>query len=89
MTSITRAGPRCVQELAAILAPQNRTQGRCVVFSFHNLNSSWSKAVLIFNNVLYGSNDFSTSFSRHGTPFLHIYEYPYHDDEMQTTLKSL
>ena len=30
MTSITWAGPRCVQEAAAILAPQNRTQGRCV-----------------------------------------------------------
>ena len=29
MTSITWAGPSCVQELAAILAPQNRTQGRC------------------------------------------------------------
>ena len=29
MSSITWAGPRCVQELAAILAPQNRIQGRC------------------------------------------------------------
>ena len=29
MTSITWAGHRCVQEPAAILAPQNRTQGRC------------------------------------------------------------
>ena len=29
MTSITWAGPRCVQGLAAILGPQNRTQGRC------------------------------------------------------------
>ena len=29
MTSITWAGPRCVHELATILAPQNRTQGRC------------------------------------------------------------
>ena len=28
MTSITWAGPRCVQELATILAPQNLTQGR-------------------------------------------------------------
>ena len=28
MTSITWAGPRCVQGLAAILGPQNRTQGR-------------------------------------------------------------
>ena len=27
--SITWAGPRCVQELATILAPQNRIQGRC------------------------------------------------------------
>ena len=32
MTSITWAGPRCVQEPAAILAPQNRTQGRCDVY---------------------------------------------------------
>ena len=29
MTSITWAGPRCVQELATILTPQNRIQGRC------------------------------------------------------------
>ena len=32
MTSITWAGPRCVQEAAAILGPQNRTQGRCVLY---------------------------------------------------------
>ena len=32
MTSITWAGPRCVQELATFLEPQNRTQGRCEVF---------------------------------------------------------
>ena len=30
MTSITWAGPRCVQELGTFLGPQNRTQGRCV-----------------------------------------------------------
>ena len=29
MASITWAGPRCVQELAAILGSQNRIQGRC------------------------------------------------------------
>ena len=29
ITSITWAGPRCEQELATILAPQNRIQGRC------------------------------------------------------------
>ena len=29
MTSITWAGPRCVQELATILKPQNRIQGHC------------------------------------------------------------
>ena len=29
ITSITWAGTRCVQEAAAILGPQNRTQGRC------------------------------------------------------------
>ena len=34
MTSITWAGPRCVQEAAAILGPQNRTQGRCELFLF-------------------------------------------------------
>ena len=33
MTSITWAGPRCVQEAAAILGPQKRTQGRCGMFS--------------------------------------------------------
>ena len=32
MTSITWAGPRCVQGLAAILGPQNRTQGRCDIY---------------------------------------------------------
>ena len=32
MTSITWTGHRCVQEPAAILAPQNRTQGRCAMF---------------------------------------------------------
>ena len=26
---MTWAGPRCVQELANILGPQNRTQGHC------------------------------------------------------------
>ena len=35
MTSITWAGPRCVQELATILAPQNRIQGRCDTISTH------------------------------------------------------
>ena len=30
MTSITWAGPRCVQDLGTIFGPQNRTQGRCV-----------------------------------------------------------
>ena len=34
MTSITWVGPRCVQEAAAILGPQNRTQGRCVVLLY-------------------------------------------------------
>ena len=29
ITSITWAGPRCVQEAATFLGPQNRTQGRC------------------------------------------------------------
>ena len=29
MTSITWAGAKCVQEAAAILGPQNCTQGRC------------------------------------------------------------
>ena len=31
MTSITWAGPRCVQEPAAILAPKNLTQGGSAV----------------------------------------------------------
>ena len=35
MTSITWAGPRCVQELATFLGPQNRTQGRCENYSAH------------------------------------------------------
>ena len=36
MTSITWAGPRCVQGLAAILGPQNRTQGRCeMLFEYY------------------------------------------------------
>ena len=33
ITSITWAGPRGVQEAAAILGPQNRIQGRCDIFS--------------------------------------------------------
>ena len=32
MTFITWAGPKCVQEAAAILGPQNRIQGRCVLY---------------------------------------------------------
>ena len=40
MTSITWAGPTCVQEAAAILGPQNRTQGRCVVFFAFFINIS-------------------------------------------------
>ena len=32
MTSITWAGPRCVQELGTFLEPENRTQRRCVVY---------------------------------------------------------
>ena len=32
MTSITWAGPKCVQEAAAILGPQNRIQGRCELY---------------------------------------------------------
>ena len=35
MTSITWAGPRCVQEAAAILGPQNRIQGRCAPKQAH------------------------------------------------------
>ena len=35
MTSITWADPRCVQELAAILAPQNPVQGRCGLMSIY------------------------------------------------------
>ena len=38
ITSITWAGPRCVQGAAAILGPQNRTQGRCDALSTSN---SW------------------------------------------------
>ena len=34
MTSITWAGPRCVQELATILAPRNRIQGRCALIYY-------------------------------------------------------
>ena len=41
MTSITWAGPRCVQEPAAILAPQNRTQGRCVMI--YNFRTTFSR----------------------------------------------
>ena len=33
MTSITWAGPRCVQDLG----PQNRTQGRCETFGNQNV----------------------------------------------------
>ena len=32
MTSITQAGPSCVQELGTFLGPQNRTQERCDIY---------------------------------------------------------
>ena len=40
MTSITWAGPRCVQGLAAILGPQNRTQGRCEAECFARVGNN-------------------------------------------------
>ena len=40
MTSITWAGPRCVQEPAAILAPQNRIQGRCEHYNIRHRGSA-------------------------------------------------
>ena len=33
ITSITWAGPRCVQEMGNILGPQNRTHVRCVLYN--------------------------------------------------------
>ena len=41
MTSITWAGPRCVQEAAAILGPQNRIQGRCGGQFAHEVPLVW------------------------------------------------
>ena len=49
MTSITWAGPRCMQEAAAILGPQNRTQGRCVVFKGYNI--AWAQYRGKFTNM--------------------------------------
>ena len=43
MTSITWAGPRCVQELATFLGPQNRTQGR-YEYDLQTVNISTSTA---------------------------------------------
>ena len=61
MTSITWAGPRCVQEAAAILGPQNRTQGRCglymTTFSRDNSEPSpFSGARGFMNIIFYGVN---------------------------------
>ena len=43
---MTWAGPRCVQEAAAILGPQNRIQGRCVIQSkvniFHQIQPTYN-----------------------------------------------
>ena len=49
MTSITWAGPRCVQEAAAILGSQNRTQGRCVV---HFLNFDLLMMLCMFHDAI-------------------------------------
>ena len=45
MTSITWAGPRCGQELATILAHQNRIQGRCDIQTF------WDKTRQILKRI--------------------------------------
>ena len=51
ITSITWAGPRCVQEAAAILGHQNCTQGRCGVIKLCNYSlDCW----------IYGLNDLNT-----------------------------
>ena len=52
MTSITWAGPRCVQGLAAILGPQNRTQGRCETGAATSYNS---RGGLSFAHLFSGS----------------------------------
>ena len=62
MTSITWAGPRCVQELATILAPQNRTQGSCDLHLFSSFAkycenrrismSKWKNSILDVGLVL-------------------------------------
>ena len=53
MTSITWAGPRCVQEAAAILGPQNRVQGRCEQFSKKFMSGEFDLMVsLAFMEIL-------------------------------------
>ena len=49
MTSITWAGPRCVQEAAAILGSQNRTQGRCVMYYVCDINLLYAFKFFIIN----------------------------------------
>ena len=49
MTSITWAGPSCVQELGTFLAPQKRTQGRCVQFSRRFVYSSSVYGVAMYD----------------------------------------
>ena len=55
MTSITWTGPKCVQEAAAILGPQNRIQGRCGNYSFWSVISFDGlfkmKGILIRNEI--------------------------------------
>ena len=52
MTSITWAGPRCVQEAAAILGSQNRTQGRCELYLYNQTDDGVVSRYLLRNIYL-------------------------------------
>ena len=48
---MTWAGPRCVQEAATFLGPQNRTQGRCVTEFSLQMEGTFKASRLIHIHV--------------------------------------
>ena len=53
MTSITWTGPRCVQELVTILAPQNRIQGRCDIIQKFRIQIKNKTITLLYSVNIY------------------------------------
>ena len=75
MTSITWAGPTCVQEAAAILGPQNRTQGRCVCYT---------DATILINSYFEGEDEFDKIFCKSILDLEHILTVSHLDTKLLT-----